>query len=104
NAVDPAFHDQNEWNEALLQGLDFVLAEMAARGQRAVLYLTNFWEWSGGMMTYLYWTNGGRFVDMDDPTQPWPAFPDATAQFYASRSAVERFTDALQTLVLRTNS
>lgn len=104
NAVDPAFHDQNEWNEALLQGLDFVLAEMAARGQRAVLYLTNFWEWSGGMMTYLYWTNGGHFVDMDDSAQPWPAFPDATAQFYASRAAVERFTEALQTLVLRTNS
>ena len=40
----------------------------------AVIYLTNFWEWSGGMMTYLYWTNGGRYIDMNDPAHPWPEF------------------------------
>ena len=35
---------------------------MGRRGMTAVIYLTNFWEWSGGMMTYLYWTNGGRYM------------------------------------------
>ncbi|HEV2866667.1 MAG TPA: mannanase, partial [Allosphingosinicella sp.] len=55
------------YNETLLQGLDFTLAELGRRGMKAVLYLTNFWEWSGGMMTYLSWTNGGRYLDMNDP-------------------------------------
>jgi mannan endo-1,4-beta-mannosidase len=52
NSLNPAFRDQSEtYNEELLVGLDFLLAEMAARGMHAVLYLTNFWEWSGGMAT-----------------------------------------------------
>ncbi len=41
---------------------------------RAVLYLTNFWEWSGGMMTYLSWINGGNYINMNDPAHPWPEF------------------------------
>lgn len=104
NAVRPAFHDRASWNEALLGGLDFTLAEMKKRGQRAVLYLTNFWEWSGGMATYLYWTNGGTFVDMDDPERPWPAFPDFAADFYGSREAVDLYNESIRSLVLRTNS
>ncbi len=54
NAVEPAMHDgRGQYDPALLGGLDFLLAEMGKRHMRAVLYLTNFWEWSGGMMTYL---------------------------------------------------
>ncbi|RZJ32790.1 MAG: mannanase, partial [Brevundimonas sp.] len=54
NSVRPAFHDQaDEYNEALLTGLDHAMAEIGKRGMKAVLYLTNFWEWSGGMATYL---------------------------------------------------
>ncbi|RZJ87163.1 MAG: mannanase, partial [Brevundimonas sp.] len=57
NSVKPAFRDHSaEYNESLLKGLDVTLAEMARRDMTAVVYLTNFWEWSGGMMTYLYWT------------------------------------------------
>lgn len=47
-----------EWDEGLLQGLDFVLAEMAKRGMTGVLYLTNYWEWSGGMAMYVHWATG----------------------------------------------
>ena len=59
NSVTPAFRTQSsEYSEALLGGLDFALAEMGKRGMRAVVYLTNFWEWSGGMMAYVYWSAG----------------------------------------------
>ena len=54
---------------------------MGKRGLKAVIYLTNFWEWSGGMMTYLYWTNGGRYINMNDPAHPWPEFPDFVSRF-----------------------
>lgn len=105
SAVRPAFHaPDGHWNEELLAGLDFVLAELGSRKQRAVLYLTNFWEWSGGMMTYLYWTNGGRYVDMDDSEDPWRAYADFTAQFYDAEAAVARYHEALRRLVERTNS
>lgn len=105
SAVRPAFRDKSgEANRELLQGLDFALAEMKARGQRAVLYLTNFWEWSGGMMTHLYWTNGGEFVDMDDPEHPWPEFPDFAAQFYANREAVALYHEYVRLLLTRENS
>ena len=54
NSVRPTFRDRTpKFNEALLRGLDHALAEMGQRGMTAVIYLTNFWEWSGGMMTYL---------------------------------------------------
>lgn len=105
SAVRPALHDKGgDFNQELLGGLDFALAEMKKRGLRAVIYLTNFWEWSGGMMTYLYWTNGGRFIDMVDPAHPWPAFPDFAAGFYSSEEAIELYNESVRTLVQRSNS
>lgn len=105
NSLDPAFRSaEPPYNETLLAGLDVLLAEMGTRGMRAVIYLNNFWEWSGGMATYLYWTNGGRYIDMNDPAHPWPAFPDFSAQFYASEAAVALYRDYVRALVTRTNT
>lgn len=104
NSVKPGFRGPgNTWNRALLEGLDYCLAEMGRRNMKAVLYLTNFWEWSGGMATYLYYVTG-KYVDMGDPAHPWPAFPDATAQFYAAKQAVALYHDWVRTLVSRTNA
>jgi len=88
NSLQPAFHDRQSLNEDLLGGLDFLLAEMGAREMRAVVYLGNFWEWSGGFMTYLYWTNGGHYINMNDPAHPWPEFADLSSDFYGSPKAV----------------
>jgi mannan endo-1,4-beta-mannosidase len=105
NSLDPAFRTRDAtYNEDLLVGLDFALAEMAKRDMRAVIYLNNFWEWSGGMATYLYWTNGGSYVDMNDPAHPWPEFPDFSAQFYAKQEAVALYRDYVSTIVGRRNS
>lgn len=102
NSVKPAFRTRSSaWNAALVDGLAFALAEMAKRDMKAVLYLTNFWEWSGGMMTYLSWVNGGKYLDMNDPVHPWPEFPDMTAQFYASSEAVALFHDYVRATVQR---
>jgi mannan endo-1,4-beta-mannosidase len=90
--------------EDLLEGLDYALSEMAARDMKAVIYLNNFWEWSGGMATYLSWVNDGKFVDMSDPDNPWPAFPIATAGFYANDKAVALFNDYVETLLTRRNT
>lgn len=103
HSVKPTFHSKDSVNSDLLVGLDFFLAEMAQRDMKAVLYLTNFWEWSGGMMTYLYYATG-QYMNMGDPAHPWPAFPNATAQFYANPAAMGMFRDWVKTIVGRTNS
>jgi mannan endo-1,4-beta-mannosidase len=104
-AITPAFRTQgSDYNQTLLTGLDFALAEMGKRGMRGVIYLTNFWEWSGGMMTYLSWVNGGRYVNMNDPAHPWPEFPDMNAEFYRSGEAIRLYHDYVRAVVGRTNS
>jgi mannan endo-1,4-beta-mannosidase len=104
NSLRPTFRGEGaSYDDALLGGLDWLLAEMAKRDMRAVLYLTNFWEWSGGMMTYLTYVNGGRFIDMNDPAHPWPAFADATARFYETPAAVRLYHHYVRALVGRTN-
>jgi mannan endo-1,4-beta-mannosidase len=103
-AVSPAFHRADgSADPALLGGLDHALAEIGRRGMTAVCYLTNFWEWSGGMMTYLSWVNGGRFIDMNDPAHPWPAFANLAASFYATPAAVARYHRWVDAIVGRTN-
>ena len=104
NSVRPTFRDQSSrYNETLLDGLDFALAEMGKRGVKAVIYVANFWEWSGGFMTYLYWTNGGRYMNMNDPAHPWPEFPDMSSDFYGSTRAVGMLNDYIRAVVGRTN-
>jgi len=105
NSVTPTFRDEtNHYNETLLQGLDFALAEMAKRGLKAVIYLANFWEWSGGFVTYEYWTNGGHYINMNDPAHPWPEFPDLSSEFYGSPKAVALLNDYVRAVVGRRNS
>lgn len=105
NSVRPAFRDRSpDYNETLLVGLDRALAEIGRRGMKAVLYLTNFWEWSGGMMTYLSWVNGGKYLNMNDPAHPWPEFPDFVADYYGNAGAVGLYHDYIRAVVSRTNT
>jgi mannan endo-1,4-beta-mannosidase len=90
--------------EDLLEGLDYALSEMGQRGMQAVIYLNNFWEWSGGMQTYLSWVNDGEFINLGDPAHPWPEFALSTAEFYANEEAVALFNRYLETVVSRRNS
>jgi mannan endo-1,4-beta-mannosidase len=104
NSVAPGTHDgRGRYDPALLGGLDYLLAEMAKRHMRAVLYLTNFWEWSGGMMTYLSYVDRGRFINMNDPAHPWPEFPDHVSRFYGNSKAVALYRRTVRAIVGRTN-
>lgn len=103
NSIKPGFRTSNGWNDRLFDGLDYCMAEVAKRGLKAVLYLTNFWEWSGGMMTYLDYATGS-IIDMGDPAHPWPAFADRNAEFYRNEKAVAMYHDHVRYLVGRTNS
>ncbi|GAA0553349.1 mannan endo-1,4-beta-mannosidase [Rhizomicrobium palustre] len=105
NSLKPAIHGPKPpYNEELLQGLDFTLAEMAGRGMKAVLFLNNFWEWSGGMVTYQAWTNGGHFINLNDPAHPWPEFADFSAGFYVSPKAIALYEEYIAAIIARVNT
>lgn len=103
NSIKPGFTTAEGDNETLFEGLDFAMAEIGKRGMTAVLVLSNFWEWSGGLQTLLYRATG-HHMDMGDPAHPWPAFADATSAFYANEKAVSLYRDHVRAMVGRTNA
>ncbi len=105
NSLEVTFRGPTDsYNEQLLEGMDFLLAEMAKRDMRAVIYLNNFWEWSGGMATYLAWAGDLPIVEPSDPATPWPAFAKYTAGFYENKDANARFRDYIKAVVTRVNT
>lgn len=105
HSMEPAISDRGEVaHPQILEGLDFFLAEMARRDMKAVIFLNNFWEWSGGMAAYLSWVNGGEFVNLGDPAHPWPEFARFSAQFYGNELAQALFRRYLSALLQRRNS
>lgn len=64
------------YNDAIFDGLDFLLAEMGKRNMKAVLFFTNSWEWSGGYSQYLNWVGKGK--NPVPSVDGWPAFVSNT--------------------------
>lgn len=91
-------------DEDLLRGLDFLLASLGERGMHAVLYLTNFWDWSGGMSSYNAWTDGGAVPRAPDQGRGWEELVDYTATFYANAAANELYRAQVERIVTRTNT
>lgn len=102
--VTPALQRQRGvYDEALLDGLDFVLFEMAKRNLSAVLYLNNNWEWSGGMAKYLEWNGYGTVPNPNLPNNSWPQFMAYTAQFHKCDPCKTDFMKHIQFIIGRTN-
>jgi mannan endo-1,4-beta-mannosidase len=91
-------------DDSLLEGLDYLLAEMGKRNMHAVLFLNNYWQWSGGMSQYNVWADGGEGVDPDDPAQGYGAFMEFSAKFYANHRADSLFRDYVRSIVSRKNT
>jgi mannan endo-1,4-beta-mannosidase len=103
-AVTPAvLQGPGQIDATLWQGLDFLLDEMARRDMKAVLYLNNFWQWSGGMASYVGWSTGKQAAD-PDLTHDWNAYMETSASFYRDARANEAFHAAVKELVTRRNS
>lgn len=89
------------YNDTLLAGLDFLLAEMEKRRMRAVIYLNNAWEWSGGFGAYLEWIGHG---DAPLPADGYREFVRYTSQFVLDDGAKTLFLDHARNIVGRTSS
>ncbi len=90
-----------KYNDDLLAGLDFLLAEMGKRDMKAVLYLNNTWEWSGGYAQYVNWTGHG---DIPYPLKTsWPAFQKYAGQFHDCPECIEAYFNHVRFMLGRTN-
>jgi mannan endo-1,4-beta-mannosidase len=96
-----------DYDENLLRGLDFCLAEMAKRDMRAILFLSNYWQWSGSFAQYVRWITGENIPDPDKPMMAkgdWHAFMEFSARFYETPAAIELYHDYISKIICRKNS
>lgn len=90
-------------NERLLGAFDFFLAEMGKRNMKAVIYLSNNWEWSGGFMQYLNWFGKLSDTDMRNKME-WERMRDVIAQFYLCDSCRSFYFNAVTHFIRRKNA
>ncbi len=94
-----------EYNDKVLEGLDFLLAEMKKRDMYAVICLTNFWAWSGGISQYIAWANT-EAIPYHPPQEggSWMRYQRFTSSFYRNKEAQQLFENHLRFLIGRTNT
>jgi mannan endo-1,4-beta-mannosidase len=95
---------QGIYNEDLLDGLDFLLAEMKKRKMYAVLYLNNNWIWSGGMSQYLTWNGYGEVPNPFLKQFSWDQYMNYTKQFHSCEPCKEAFYKHVKFIIGRTNT
>ena len=88
------------YNDTILQGLDYLIADLERRNMKAVLYLNNSWEWSGGFGVYLEWAGMGTPASPKD----WNAFQAYHSQFTKNEKAKELAANHTRFIVSRTNT
>lgn len=90
------------YNEDLLIGLDYLIAELEKRDMRAVIYLNNSWEWSGGYGTYLEWAGNEKApLPITDGYQTYVKY---ASKFVTDDKAKKLFADHVNNIVGRVNS
>jgi mannan endo-1,4-beta-mannosidase len=97
----------DDLDENLLGGLDFTLAEMAKRDMRGILFVSNYWQWSGGFAQYVRWNSGEEIPDPDKPQigkGNWGAFMKFSARIYTTPAANELYLNYVAGLINRRNT
>ncbi|MDU1890392.1 MAG: beta-mannosidase [Dysgonomonas sp.] len=89
------------YNDTILDGLDYLLAEMGKRNMSAVLYLNNSWEWSGGYGQYLEWAGYGEAPI--PAVDGWNAFQNYVKQYQQCDSCKVMFAEHVKYIISRTN-
>lgn len=101
--VQPALQTApGKFDASFFKGLDFLLSEMHKRNMKAVLYLSNNWEWSGGFMQYLNWH--GKISDADlKKKMNWDEQRDYTSQFYSCQACIVDYLKQVQLIINHKN-
>lgn len=94
-----------QFDESLLEGLDFLLVEMGKRDLTAVMCLGNFWTWSGGFAQYVSWAEGSSIpYPPPHPGGSWSGFQEYSSRFYTLPKARALHAEAVKRIVSRVNT
>lgn len=89
------------YNDTILDGLDYLVAELEKRNMKVVLFLNNSWEWSGGYGSYLEWAGEDRtpIPSIDG----YMTYMRHVAKFVMNDSAKNLAANHTKNMVTRTN-
>lgn len=93
--------NQGVLNDTLLDGLDYLLAELERRDMTCVIYLTNAWDWSGGYGYYLRACGYGHSPLAEG--EGYNRYVRYASDFSRCREAQELFFSHIRRIVGRTN-
>jgi mannan endo-1,4-beta-mannosidase len=101
--VSPALQpEQGKFDEKVLKGLDLLLYEMGKRNLRAVIFLSNNWEWSGGFQQYLIWNNRVP-KELETRKLTWDEQRDIVSKFYGCEPCKKAYDKQVDVILNRTN-
>jgi mannan endo-1,4-beta-mannosidase len=87
------------YDESVLDGLDFFIAEMGRRNLKTVMVLNNYWQWSGGMAQYVSWHERTPIPYPGD----WGTFMSYSAKFYDCAECQTWYRNHIETMINHTN-
>ena len=87
------------YDEGILDGFDFFLAEVGKRNMKAVMVLNNFWQWSGGMGQYVSWSEGTSIPYPGD----YSVYMNYVAKFYDCDECQTWYRDHINMIINHTN-
>ncbi|MBO5943615.1 MAG: beta-mannosidase [Bacteroidales bacterium] len=90
------------YNDTVLRGLDYLLAQMTERDMHAVLYFNNSWEWSGGYGQYLEWAGNGKALLPS--VDGYENYVEHVSRFVKDEKAKELYYNHVRNIVTRTNT
>ncbi len=98
----PLQPEQGKFNAQILDGLDLVLSEMGKRNMKAIVFLSNNWEWSGGFQQYLIWNN--QVAEwMKTRKLTWDEQRDIVSKFYTCAPCKDAYNKQVNFILSRTN-
>lgn len=101
--VKPALQtEKGKFNASVLDGMDILLDEMSKRNMKAVLFLSNNWEWSGGFLQYLRW-NGLIEEPVFRNKMNWDVMRDNVSKFYSCDDCKKDYLKQVEFILNRTN-
>ncbi|OGX81093.1 hypothetical protein BEN49_16105 [Hymenobacter coccineus] len=102
--LQPLQPTQGQFDENIMAGLDYLLAELGKRQMKAVLHFTNTWEWSGGLGQYLEWNNYTGQPLPKNPGYTWDKYRAYIAQFYSCAPCQDAVATYIRYVLARTNT
>ncbi|MBC7536028.1 MAG: cellulase family glycosylhydrolase [Ferruginibacter sp.] len=91
------------FDEEFLKGLDLLITEMAKRNMKAVIFMSNNWEWSGGFLQYLNW-NGRMEDSVFRRKLSWDETRDYVSEFYSCGPCKADYLKQVEHILGHTNS